>query len=205
LRISKLSLAITAIAVALFTAPAPALADTYQIFRLSDANRTDLMGIDDAGTVVLYDVRSGTYETFVKGISIGKSSINPGLVFDNGTPCVADVPAEFGSGFRATCNNGHQIYGTGIFQAPPYRTAIFDGPDPTIDRVADGDLDVIVLNSSGDFAFVANEGISGPDLDGEIYQAIDLTSDVPEPSSIFLLSTGVFAAAGLRRRLFQRK
>jgi hypothetical protein len=55
------------------------------------------------------------------------------------------------------------------------------------------------LNASGDFVFVDGKTVS--DASGEWYEYIDLTTRAtPEPTSIFLLGTGVFAALGPMRR-----
>jgi hypothetical protein len=85
----------------------------------------------------------------------------------------------------AACNNGREVYGVGRYGPAPYMNTIFDGPNLT-DLVFSGfNLDTVQLNSSGDFVFVANGGFSGFDLDGEIYEAIDLTTDqTPERDNL---------------------
>jgi hypothetical protein len=212
MKVSKpwFSAAIIAIAVVLFAAPQPIHADTYKIFDLGSGYRTDLIGITASGTVVtdIFGVCNtidiDCFQTWVDGVLVTESTTPPSLVYDNGTPCIPNAPAAI-IGFlpAAACNNGHEVYGTDR-EAPEYPNHIFTGPDPVTDSFGPGILNEVRLNSSGDFLYLeGNLGIG----DGEIYEAIDLTTDqVPEPGSIFLLGTGALTAlTATRRRLLQQR
>jgi hypothetical protein len=208
---SCLGIAAVAVLIGLFTAPAKAHADTYQIYLLVGANNSNTfltapIGITDSGTVVVSvdpvncnGTPGHCYETFDSGVLVSQSLTNPSLAYDNGTPCTPN--ASFNGSFSASvCNNGREVYGTAINSAQ-YPLSIFTGPDPAADFFANGLLATVDLNSSGDFLYWVNAAGSSS---GEIYEAVDLTtSEVPEPSSIVLLGIGLFAAAGtMRRRLF---
>jgi hypothetical protein len=215
------TLTVVALAIGLFTAPAKAQADTYQFFDLGSTGHTiSILGITASGTVVLdFHIPVGAdpckssnicneYETWVNGVMVGNSFTNPGLTYDNGTACTVSAPF-FTSSFPGlgTCNNGHEVYNAGTAAMAPYTDATFTGPDPLTDLLAFAPISVdeVNLNSSGDFAYVISHPASGGI--GEIVEAIDLTTDqVPEPSSIFLLGTGLLAAVGnMRRCLSQYK
>lgn len=189
------------LATALFAVPAISHADTYQIFDLGYGYRSSLVGITDSGTVVIGIGEVDVYETWVNGEEVSVSATNPDLTYDDGTAC-ASVPAGFS--FISRCNNGHEVYGTDRYAAAPYASMIFDGPDLATDFVADGELDQVYLNASGDFVFIYDEGALGPDGDGFIAEAIDVTTGgTPEPGSLWLLATGAIAGVGvvgLRRR-----
>lgn len=185
---------LTAIAVVMFLAPSLAHADTYRIYDLGDGNFYTPIGIDHSGRVVIENDDDSTYSIFVDGMGVSESSTPPPLfAYDNGTPCSPVLPSGMSQVGRATCNSGYEVLGAEYLGAA---RGIYTGPAPT-DFLQAGTVDILVLNSSGDFAWTDGR-------DEENFEAIDLTTDqVPEPSSIFLLSTGLFAISGLRRRLFQ--
>jgi hypothetical protein len=207
---SRLS-AVIIIAASLFAIPPTAHADTYQIYDLGSGEERDLIGIESSGAVVVYALSgacsvqaSGCWETWVNGVIVSESSTNPHPAYDNGSSCTPSTPSGLQHDVAlAACNGAHEVYGTATY-APAYKNTIFDGPDPATDIVTSAQLDELRLNSSGDFAYVANiTGVS----DGEIYEAIDLTTTVvPEPSCLVLLGTGAIAGMGtVRRRFIQQR
>jgi hypothetical protein len=207
-----LSAAAVAIAALPFTLPTSALADTFQIFNLGDANNHNVFGIDTAGAVVIQSPTGPNfaflYQTYLDGVLINSSTSIPSLSYDNGTPCTPTVSPgiTWSPGLGATrCNNGHEVY-FGTFPTPPPNPetrGIFTGPnltdrltDPALLFVDSSTLDQVVMNGSGDFAWVNG-------LEETIFEAVDQTpSKVPEPTSLFFLATGSLTLIGaIRRRL----
>jgi hypothetical protein len=215
MKASKPCLGFTAVLalVGLFAVPAAAHADTYQIFDLGSGNGTAAIGITASGAAVLvYNVPVGAplceishicqeYETWVNGVMVNYSPTAPNLVYDNGTSCTVSA-AFLTFSVSGTCNNGHEVYDAGSAAMTPYTDDTFIGPDPIADLFAVGPISIedVDLNSSGDFIYNISHPTGGS---GEYAEAIDLTTETPEPSSIFLLGTGLVAVAGsLRRHLF---
>jgi hypothetical protein len=202
---SFFGVAIIAIAAVLFTIPATAHADTYQIYDLGSGTRRDPIGITDTGTVVIANF--GTCDdfhssvcvvTWVNGEPTSASGTNPDLVYDDGTSC-AVLPA--GATSLSRCNNGHEVLGEGAFGRGGI--TITNPPPNAVLLVDTGN---IFVNSLGDYLTTVGIGDTGNDLDGEIIEGIDLTTRAtPEPASIVLLGTGILAALGSVRRRQQQK
>jgi hypothetical protein len=208
------SAAILAIVAVLSTAPATAHADTYQVFDLGNfENERGLFGITDSGAIVFFDNfeagcfdpfhSGGCFETWVDGTRVGFSPTDPrtdpGLTYDNGMQCTPTIIPPVTGLTQGVCNNGHEVYAYKPNTIPPIGLTFYDGPDLATDRIGEGRVFQADLNASGDFVFVDGKTVS--DASGEWYEYIDLTTRAtPEPTSIFLLGTGVFAALGPMRR-----
>jgi hypothetical protein len=192
--------------------PKTALADTFQVFNLADANNELIFGIDTSGSVVIEALLAGPgsvniFNTFTNGILVGSALAPPALSYDNGAACTPTVApgVTWVNGVGATrCNGGHEVY-FGTFTTPPMR-GIFTGSafsdhltSLSFPAVNNSSLDSVVLNGSGDFAWV--DGVTET-----IFEAIDLSTpppaSTPEPGSILLLGTGSLALIrAIRHRL----
>jgi hypothetical protein len=203
----RLMLGAAAIAIASlpFTLPTPALADTFQIFNLGIANAHTIFGIDTEGAVVIQSAtgpgQTLLYQTYLDGALINSSTSIPALNYDDGTPCTPTVspPITYTGLGRTRCNNGHEVY-FATFPTPTgpnsETNGIFTGPNLTDLLTSASTLDQVVLNSSGDFAWVDAR-------DETIFEAEDQsTRSLPEPGTLLLLATGSLTLiATIPRRL----
>ena len=182
------------VAASLFAATKSVLADTYQVILLY-GDDVQFYGMDDSGTVVLNFspfCSQSCYRTYVDGVNVGGlSPMPPDLVYDNGTPCFPGVPPG-GSVIHGVCNNGLSAF-TGFVSSGPLRPSVYVGSFSDISFLAPGGDSFIYMNGEGDVVFddVFTENW---------YLALDTTTDIPEPSGIILLGTGMLAALGLIRR-----
>lgn len=182
-----------------------ALADTYKVFTLDTDQDRFAYGIDPSGSVVLsVDTSPGSkcdpgkncYETFIGGVFAFSTNAPPSaFTIDDGTPCSpAALPGL--TVLHAVCNNGREAFSA---QAPgqPFPD-LYTGPNTVNLFPGHGGGDFLYLNSEGDILW--------NDSRTEVwFEAFDLTSQTPEPGSLFLLATGTLAAAeALRRRALVR-
>jgi hypothetical protein len=186
--------------IALFAAPTRSFADTYQILNLQSDQGYFFYGMNQYGEVVI-DLSQhsacamGTtncYQTYVNGLPIGLTTTPPPLVYDNGGQCAPTLPAPESS-LYAACNNGRVAW-TGYLTPTQIMPSIYTGPISNPSAVtlppqgANGDLPFIFINSQGDVVW-------DDVFDEEFFEAIDLTAQVPEPTSLLLFSTGILALA----------
>jgi len=195
MKISKLPLlaAILPLAATLFLVPAPVHADTYQIFNLGTDNGFNVIDIDTAGVVIIFNTFTSNYLTVDHGVVVNTTSTLPSLTYDNGAAC--SIPAGFASppSNKIICNNGRTGFGS-LFNPNGDPGGVYTGPPSDLTRIdPSGTDDLALLNSSGDFAW--DDGLQ----DG-IFEAIDLTTDTPEPGSLLLVCTGCVSLLGVLRR-----
>jgi hypothetical protein len=188
-----------ALFIALFAAPTPSFADTYQILNLQSDQGYFFYGMNQYGEVVIdlssyggCPIGSGhCYQTFVNGLPTGMTSTPPSLIYDNGGQCAPTLPAGESS-LYAACNSGRVAW-TGYLTPTQVMPSIYTGPISNPSAVnlvpgANGDLPFIFINSQGDIVW-------DDVFDEEFFEAIDLTAAVPEPTSLLFFSTGILALA----------
>jgi hypothetical protein len=214
MKLSKLLFCVATLApiVSLSSSPARLLADTYTIQSLDNDAGRYFYGMDDSGHVVFLrgdtflcgPAASACYETISEGSLFDYSSVAPTFAWDYvaGT-CVYPQP------FSAPCtisNNGRTaVIAGGQSQET---LSVYSGSNPPQLLLTTGFGGIFAMNGLGDIVF------DNGTVDGW-YEAIDLSTapaissasapvpaDVPEPTSILLLGTGVIAFAGmvLRRK-----
>src|SRR5215469_3648232 len=180
MRVSRLGF--IAIAVALFAVPTTAPAHSYTFYDLGSANDgRDPLGITPSGTVVISFLNGSSspigpcgpgdtcYQTWTNGMLANLSATNPGLAYDNGSPCTPTVSPAIGSGnvSYASCNGAREVFSTGPFAPAPYANSVFDGPNPSNFVAAHMVDEPFRLNASGDFVFIGDQDIF--QSDGEIF------------------------------------
>jgi len=194
-----------AVAIVLFAVPKSAFADTYQIFNLGSDQNYFFYGMDDFGLVVISNPvaflcgYSTCYYTFMNGISTGYSSTAPTAVYYSVVDaCTPSVPPG-GRVLYGACNDNGQEAFTGYLTPDQEYPDVYTGPDPVTDFLARGGEGFVFMNSLGDIVWDDH-------FTENWYLAINTTSTVPEPNSLFLLGTGILAALGtMRRRIFQQR
>jgi hypothetical protein len=178
----------------------PAQADTYKIFPLDSDQDRFVYGMDASGDVVLSShtgssgqctIIADCYETLIGGLLAVRTNAPPSaFTLDEGTPCSPAAPLGL-TVLHAVCNNGREAFST---QAPgqPFPD-LYTGPNIVNLSPGHGGGDFLYLNSEGDILW--------NDSRTELwFEAFNLTSQVPEPGSLFLLATGTLAAAEAMRR-----
>jgi PEP-CTERM motif len=198
------SLAAILIQLCLLTA-SHALADTYKVFTLDTDQDRFAYGMDASGTVVL-SAQTGSsgqctfgincYETFIGGVLAFRTNAPPpAFTLDDGIPCSPAAPPGL-TVLHAVCNNGREAFSAQASGQP--FPDLYTGPNI---------VDLFPGQAGGDFLYLNSEGdILWNDSRTELWlEAFDLTSQTPEPGSLFLLATGTLAAAeAMRRRALVR-
>ncbi|HTC74784.1 MAG TPA: hypothetical protein VK684_04375 [Edaphobacter sp.] len=201
MRLTKLCFSIAAILVQTsLLIPAPAAADTYKVFTLDSDEARFVYGMNPSGDVVIsVDADSNgqcvtvvnCYETFIGGVLASRANAPPpGFLIDDGTPC-GPIAAPGLTVLHAVCNNGREVFSA---RAPgQVFPDLYTGPNL---------VDLFPGQGEGPFLFLNSEGdILWNDPRSEFwYEAFDLTSQVPEPGSLFFLATGTLALAETMRR-----
>jgi hypothetical protein len=202
MRLSKLWSSLAAIIVPSLLLVSPALADTYKVVNLGSDEGRFVYGMDASGNVVIsVDTSNGQcttvvncYQTYVNGVLASSADAPPVFTIDDGTPCSPSVPSGL-TVLHAVCNNGREVFTAMV--AGQLKADLYTGPNIVDLFPGEGQGNLLYLNSEGDFVW-NNPG-------SEFwFEAIDLTSQAPEPGSLLLSGTGILAALGAMRRRLQQ-
>ena len=194
--------AIAVAALSLLASPKSAVADTYTIYNLGNADATSVYGIDDAGDVVTRDSNCGDplapcFVTYHLGVAISDTVTAPSLAYDDGSSCGSSL-----SGFNTIhliCNDGHVGFGS-LSNPNGNSSGAYTGASGDLQRIG-SIVDNDVLDAFGDFAWTAGNS-------EWLYEAYDDTTHdcdpapVPEPSTLLLIGSGLIFLTGTLRRRF---
>lgn len=200
----RLSAAIFAIGASAFIFPLHAVADSYKIFDLGSTSPfSEIYGLDSSGVVVLQVLGSACtppqggfcYAITSQGMITSYSATVPALQYDSGDGCNHPPINLNGDPPRYVCNNGRVVLNSELGEY-----ALYTGPDPVDGPAPFADLMKLYvgppvarlwINAIGDIAFTDGH---------ENFEAYNLTSHAPEPSTWILLATGAVGVLGMMRR-----